>query len=133
MSKPKKFVIFKGRKHYSESFKKHVVREVESGKISKEEARHKYNILGNSAVLNWCRTYGKLNNYKFTRQPTMSNEAASEKAYKRRIKELESELSNTKLRVSYLESVIEVAEEMGIFSSKKFVAQPSENVKRKKK
>jgi len=131
MGKSKKFVSLNGRQYYSESFKKFVVRQVESGKISKEEAKYKYQIRGNSAVLNWCRQYGKNNYYKKTRL-SMSKDKTAEAAYKRRIKELEKELSDAKLRVKYLECVIDVAEdEMGIEIEKKLKAPPSENVLKK--
>ncbi|HEX9062453.1 MAG TPA: transposase [Clostridia bacterium] len=43
---------------YEEEFKIKVVREVESGAISKTEASRKYNILGHATILKWCRQYG---------------------------------------------------------------------------
>ena len=42
---------------YTEAFKRHVVWEVESGRISKSEASHRYGILGHSTILKWCRKY----------------------------------------------------------------------------
>jgi transposase-like protein len=39
------------KKHYPESFKIKLVREIENGLISKEAARRKYGIGGKSAVL----------------------------------------------------------------------------------
>ena len=44
---------------FTEAFKRHVVREVERGKISQSEAMSRYGILGHSTVLKWCRKYGK--------------------------------------------------------------------------
>lgn len=119
MDKNKKMINLEGRHYYSESFKKFIVRQVESGKMNKEEAKHKYNIGGNSAVLNWCRKYGKKHFYQKTAY-NMSKDIHTEAAYKRRIQQLEKELSQAKLRVSYLECVIEVAEEdMGVKIEKK--------------
>ena len=46
------------KKHYSESFKIKVVKEVKKGLLTKEEARRKYGINGKSMVLYWCRQYG---------------------------------------------------------------------------
>ena len=45
------------RQCYTGSFKRHVVWEVESGRISKSEASRKYGILGHSTILKWCRNY----------------------------------------------------------------------------
>lgn len=51
--------------HFSESFKLFIVEEVESGRITKAEAQRKYDILGHSTVLKWCRKYGKLSYPQF--------------------------------------------------------------------
>jgi transposase len=45
----------KQRKTYSEAFKKQVVEEVLQGKLTKEAARQKYGIRGNSEILYWIR------------------------------------------------------------------------------
>jgi len=42
---------------YSESFKLRVVLEVLSGSITKEGARLRYRIGGNSTILEWMRSY----------------------------------------------------------------------------
>lgn len=119
MSKMQKFIKLNGRRYYTESFKKHVVKEVESGVLSKEEAKIRYKLGGNSAVLNWCRKYGKSQIFT-TRNKAMKNVEAMETAYKKRLKELESELSISKLRTMYLETVIEVAEQqLGVSIEKK--------------
>jgi hypothetical protein len=44
---------------FSESFKKQVVKEFEQGYLNKDQLQIKYGLRGNSAVLNWCRKYGK--------------------------------------------------------------------------
>lgn len=129
----KKFINLNGRRCYSEGFKKYVVRQVESGKLTKEEAKHKYNIAGNSAVLNWSRKYGKHQYFQKVKL-SMSKDKNAEAAYKRRLKELEHELSQSKLRVSYLECVIEVAEEeMGLTIKKKLKSPQLPNVGKKDK
>lgn len=45
---------------YSESFKRSVVQEYETGLLNKDQIQKKYGIGGNSRVLVWCRKYGKL-------------------------------------------------------------------------
>lgn len=42
---------------YLESFKKTIVRQVESGKITKAEANRKYEIGGHSTILRWQRKF----------------------------------------------------------------------------
>ncbi len=127
MDKKKKMINLGGRQYFSESFKKFIVRQVETGKLNKEEAKYKYKIGGNSAVLNWCRKYGKSQHYQ-PKHYDMSKENFLESVYKRRIQELEKELSQAKLRVSYLECVIEVAEEdMGVQIEKKSGVRPLTN------
>lgn len=44
--------------YYPESFRIKVVKEVESGILSKEGARRKYGIRGKTTVLSWCRCQG---------------------------------------------------------------------------
>lgn len=119
MEKSKKFLILGNKRMYTENFKKSVVAEVESGRLSKESARVKYEIKGKSAVLNWCRQYGKLNyKPKSVSSLTMIDKLISQ-TYKKRIKELEQELSSSKLKVSYLENVVELLQEQGVIDAVK--------------
>src|SRR5690606_35491803 len=90
-----------------------------SGSISKEGARNKYKIKGNATILRCCRQYGKYHKYHQSEQKmkTSSNEVA----YKKRIKELESALSDSRIRTLYLESVVEIVEEQtGVNIEKKY-------------
>lgn len=132
MGKSKKIVKLDGRQYYSENFKKQVVREVESGRLSKEAAKQKYNIGGNSAILNWCRKYGKTRNYKQTRL-TMAKDKRMEEVYKKRIAELEEELSDSKLQTSYYRILVEELEKEGIYVPKKPETLPLPDVVKKKK
>ena len=43
---------------YSKSFKMHVVKELESGEISACAMQRKYQIRGNSTLMNWIKEYG---------------------------------------------------------------------------
>lgn len=132
MERTKRIINLDGRRYYSESFKKHVVKEVESGRLTKEEAKLKYKLGGNSAVLNWCRKYGKSHKH-ITQNKTMKNSEALETAYEKRLKDLESELSIAKLRNKYLETVIEVAEQkLGVNIEKKSESKSVKSTSRKK-
>lgn len=45
MERTKRIINLDGRRYYSESFKKHVVKEVESGLLTKEGAKLKYKLV----------------------------------------------------------------------------------------
>ncbi len=65
--------------YYSDEFKKGVVEEVLAGVLSKEEARCKYGIKGNSAVLNWIRKFdGKKISMKPEKNPLKLGKNAEE-------------------------------------------------------
>jgi transposase-like protein len=83
------------RQLYSRVFKMQVVNEVETGKLSKEEARLKYGIRGNSAILNWQRQFTQERQQESMKrtQTTMSKEELEN-----RIKELEKSLSDERFR-----------------------------------
>jgi transposase len=96
-------------KHYSESFKIKVVKEIEHGLLTKEHARKRYGIKGKSAVLYWCRKYGRENypvmKSKRTKKPSVID------AKDMKIIELETRLKESQLKIDALESLIEVANE----------------------
>ena len=99
---------------YSESFKIKVVKEVEGGVMTKEQARRRYGIRGKSAVLNWCRKYGRyehlgMNRLRFNTATDGSEELRELRAEK---KALEVELETSRLKVTSLEALIEVADQM---------------------
>jgi len=96
--------------YYSESFRIKVVKEVENGIISKEEARRKYGIGGKTTVLSWCRKYGRKDYAYMTKKHKDKPISTDEKD--KRIAELEAQLAQKQLAVDALESLIEVANEM---------------------
>jgi transposase-like protein len=100
----------KSNNSYSESFKIKIVKEVESGVITKEQGRRKYGIRGKSAVLNWCRKYGRYEH------PGMKEQIRDESEELKRLRAekaaLEAELKASKLKVASLEALIEVADKM---------------------
>lgn len=113
-------------RRYSESFKRKVVMEYESGGVSKNDLMRKYNIGGHSQVLDWCRHYGKLHYPKGA-----STGKPMKDPQKQRIKELEKALENERLKVMAYEKLLEVIErEDGINLLKKDVAKQLKNLPR---
>ena len=93
---------------YSENFKRVVVREVQMGLITKEEARRKYHIGGKSTVLKWIRKFES--NTPFN-QTNMFYERESKEDLVKRIKELERQLEDERLRSEGFSKMIDIAED----------------------
>jgi len=92
---------------YPEDFKRKVVRDVEMGLISKEEARRKYDIKGHSTVLKWIRKFAEENS--FYQKMKQSKEKTKEELIKR-IAELERQLEDEKLKSLGYSKIIDIAE-----------------------
>ena len=109
---------------FTEAFKRHVVQEVERGKITKSDAGRKYGILGHSTILKWCRRYG------ITR-PKSGDNSMPDKDFElmrqaNEIKALKEELEDARFRNMVLETLVDVAEkELHIQIRKKYGAKRS--------
>ena len=94
---------------FTEAFKRHVVFEVESGRISKCDASRRYGILGHSTILKWCRKYG------ITRPKSGENNMPDKDFELMRqaneIKALKVELEDARFTNMVLDTLIDVAEE----------------------
>lgn len=92
---------------YEESFKRRVVAEVLSGQISKEEARRRYKIAGHCTVLKWIRKFEA----QTLQLPSMKSDSnTSKQDLLKRIKELEMQVADEKLRSEALSLMIDIAE-----------------------
>jgi transposase len=110
---------------FSDAFKRMVVQEYERGILNKDEIQKKYGLRGNSAVLNWCRKFGKLH---YPEKGTTLGRPMKD-PQKQRIKELEKQLAEEKLKVIAYEKLIEIAErEEGISILKKDAAKQSKSL-----
>lgn len=104
---------------YSEAFKRAIVREFEKGILNKDQIKSKYGIRGKSMVLEWCRKYGKLPYPKLSARGRPMKDPQ-----KQRIKELEKQLEDARLKVLAYEKLISIAEkEEGISILKKDAAK----------
>lgn len=103
---------------YSEAFKCAVVRDYEKGILNKAQIKAKYGIGGKSRVLDWCRKYGKLV------YPTGNTGRPMKDPQKQRIKDLEKQLEEARLKVLAYEKLISLTEkEEGISILKKDAAK----------
>lgn len=122
----------KTTKVYEESFKRQVVSEVLSGKISKKQARVRYQIGGNTTILDWMRSYAgiKMRTTGSNPQPILENMGTSKEILQleEKIKDLEAQLEYADLKNRAYEIMIELGKEKyGMDLEKKYGAKQSKN------
>lgn len=113
---------------FTESFKRHVVIEVERGEITQCEAGRKYGILGHSTILKWCRKYGAYSHSGSNRQSrsVMTDDKRELLFLRNENKLLKQQLKESQFREVVLETLVEVAEEeLQVPIRKKFGAKRS--------
>ena len=99
---------------YSDAFKIQVVSELESGKFKCIfEARKRYAIRGVGTVENWIRKYGKNHLLNKVVRVETTNERDQLKAMKRKIRELESALSDAHIDLRLERAWLKIACEDG--------------------
>ena len=122
---------------YSEEFKWKVVKEVLSGELSKAEAKRKYNIGSNSAILYWMRQFSGIENPRESRLLFMTDKKTIKEdkltIEQKKIKELEEALRKEKNRTLLYEKMMQIAEEdYGIVFRKKSGAEQLEKLNQKR-
>jgi transposase len=96
---------------YSETFKMHVVSEVEMGRLTIAEANRKYNIAGHTTVSKWCRKYGKsTNNRTNLKGAVMIKEEHEIIRLHNEIKALKESLEDARMKNVVLNTMIDIAE-----------------------
>lgn len=125
----------KKNKVYTSSFKRQVVQEVLSGQISKESARKRYGIGGNTTILDWMRVYAGYKTKQTGINPLLNLQAMqidNEKArLEEEIKHLQSELDHAKLKGRAYQIMVELAKEQyGLDLEKKSGAKQSKHSKK---
>ena len=94
---------------FTEAFKRQIVFEVESGRISQCDASRRYGILGHSTILKWCRKYGIT--CPKSGENSMPDKDFELKRQANEIRALKVELEDARFTNMVLETLIEVAEE----------------------
>ena len=91
----------------------------QTGKLNQSEARLKYGIKGNSAILNWQRQF-TLESQELTMK--QSSKTMNREELENRVKELEKALADAKFKSRAFEIYVEELEkEIGKPQSKKYV------------
>lgn len=106
---------------YSEVFKQKVVREVESGVLSMEQARIVYDIGGGSTIARWISEYG-INERVGKKVLIMTKEEERENLIlKRDLEIMKKALEDAQVKICILEVQVELAEkEMGVSLKKNY-------------
>lgn len=107
---------------YSEAFKRKVVEDLEKGQLRNQaEARELYGIGGRSTIHRWIRRYGKNHLLAKVVKVESMKERDRVKQLKRRIRELEKALSETKVEQVLDRAYFEIlCEQMGIEDPQEF-------------
>jgi len=114
--------IKRTQRDYTMGFKLLVVSQVERGEMAYKQAQAYYGIQGRSTVLVWLRKHGTLDwsKKKKIKLPKMKETPAQ------KIKRLERELADEKLKSLVLNKMIDIAsQEVGIDVRKKYYAKQS--------
>lgn len=114
------------QRDYTMGFKLQVVNAVEKGDMTYKQAQKIYGIQGRSTVLTWLRKHGKMD----WSQPTLQIMSKSPKAKEtpvQKIKRLERELEDERLRNLLLNEVVDILDtEHGAGLRKKLIAKELE-------
>ena len=122
-------------KTYNEALKRRVVAEVLSGSITKEEARLRYGIGGNSTILYWMRKFAgvKMRSAGVDPVPILKAMKAedSKEELKDKINQLEAKLKYAELKGRAYQVMVEIAKEQyNLDLEKKSGAKQSKNSKK---
>ena len=103
------------QRDYSLSFKLNVVDQVEKGEMTYKQAQEHYGIQGRSTILVWLRKHGRLDWSQGTpahlsrRRPMP--DTPSTPTPQQKIKMLEKQLEEMKLKAEFFEAVVKVMEQ----------------------
>lgn len=122
----------RSQRDYSLAFKLSVVDQVEKGEMTYKQAQLRYGIQGRSTVLVWCRKHG-LQDWtqprgRSKRRAPMNTEPQTPE---QRIKELEKQLKDEKLKSALFEKVIDIMRDEHGVTVKKHAGKLSVVVKSK--
>ena len=113
---------------YTEAFKRHVVQEVERGRVTQCQASRKYGILGHSTILKWCRKYGIMSHIHSVKvkRGVMTEQDRVLHLLRNENKALKHELEESRFKNVVLETLVDVAEqELHVPIRKKYGAKRS--------
>ena len=112
---------------YSESFKKQMVQEFESGKFSVPQLEKLHGIR-NALLYRWIYKYSTFNEKGYRIVEHKKSSQNKVKQLEAKIKDLEAALGRKQIQIDYLETMMEVAkEELNIDIKKNYATPPSKD------
>ena len=113
----------RSQRDYNLGFKLAVISQVEKGELTYKQAQKTYGIQGRSTVLVWLRKHGNLDWSK----PSLHSMSKSKETPAQKIKRLERELKDEKLKNTILNTMIDVSDKQyGTSIRKKFSPKQSD-------
>jgi transposase-like protein len=113
----------RSQRDYNLGFKLAVVDQVEKGDMTYKQVQKAYGIQGRSTVLTWLRKHGTLD-WSYPKRHTMPK---AKETPAQKIKRLEKQLEDEKLKNSMLNYMIDLADrEMGTSIRKKHLSEQSD-------
>ena len=97
-------------RRYSHSFKQHVVSLIESGELSIEQVRKRYDIRGSTTIQRWLKHFGRTHLLPQMVRIQMPDEIDRIKQLEREKQALESALAQSQMKILTLESLLEQVE-----------------------
>lgn len=121
------------QRRYSEEFKKSIVKDFESGKLSVLQLERLHGI-SNQSIYDWIYKYSNFNEKGYRVVEKKSSSQQKIKELEAKIKELESAVGRKQIMIDYLETMMEVAkDELNVDIKKNFDTPHSKGSKSAKK
>ena len=115
------------QRDYNLAFKLAVIDQVEKGEMTYKQAQASYGIQGKSTVLVWLRKHGSLD-WRKPKVHSMRNSPKAKETPAQKIKRLEKELSDERLKNEVLNQMIDISDkEYGTAIRKKYLSRHSED------
>ena len=97
-------------RHYSEEFKRSLVKEFESGKFSVQQLEKLHGVT-NATIYRWIYQFSKFNEKGYRVIEMEKSSTSKVKELEKRVKELEQIVGKKQIMIDYLETMMEVAKE----------------------
>ena len=117
-------------KKYSSAFKLKVVNEIESGKLSVNQAMEIYDIGGGATISRWIKNLGRSHLLSKIVRIEMKDEKSKKKSSRERVRQLEKLLANKELDSLMNEAFLELLAEDNEVDLEEFQKRDKERLKK---
>jgi transposase-like protein len=123
----------KKKRHYSDDFKKELVRIFESGEYSILQLKNLYGV-GNQSIYNWIYKFSTFNEKGIRAVEMKKSSSLKLKELSQKVKDLERIVGQKQIKIDYLEKMVDTAkDEFNIDFKKKYNTSQSAGLKTTKK